>query len=376
MDYTASGGHEKDLDAIVKAFEKANPNITVQVQNVAYADYFTKLQTAVAAGSAADAFELDYQDFVSYQNSGALAPITGVDSSLYRKSLWDAFTVGGKQYGLPEDFSDVVLFYNKTLFQKAGVDLPTADWTWKDETAAAKKLTDKAKGIWGDFQPITYNEFYKALAQAGGQFLNADKTKATFNTEQGIAAANWLIDKAGTTMPTIADGSNTPNFDVDLFKAGKLAMWHTGIWEFSAMDKVPFDWDIVVEPGDTQKASAMFADTVAVNAASKNQAAAQKWIQFLTSSDASIQTRLSSSWQLPTTSDNSKLSAYLTAGKPTNRQAVFDALDNTILPPVVVSQQELQDDVNNALTSASGGHSTVSAALADAQNEVNQLLQQ
>ena len=58
MNFSASGGHEKDLATIVTAFEKANPGITVNVQNVAYADYFTKLQTAVAGGTASDAFEL------------------------------------------------------------------------------------------------------------------------------------------------------------------------------------------------------------------------------------------------------------------------------------------------------------------------------
>jgi hypothetical protein len=58
----------------------------------------------------------------------------------------------------------VVLFYNKTLFTAAGVEAPTADWTWADEQAAAQKLTDKAAGVWGDYQPIAYNEYYKALA--------------------------------------------------------------------------------------------------------------------------------------------------------------------------------------------------------------------
>lgn len=376
MDFSASGGHEKDLASIATAFEKANPGITVKIENVAYADYFTKLQTAVAGGSPADAFELDYQNFVSYQNSGALAELTGVDGAAYRKSLFDAFAVDGKQYGLPESFSDVVLFYNKTLFQKAGVALPTASWTWADEKAAAQKLTDKANKVWGDYQPISYNEFYKALAQSGGQFFNAGKTAATFDSPQGIAAANWLIGKSGTVMPTAADGSGTPDFDVNLFKSGKLAMWHTGIWEFSAMDKVPFDWDVVVEPGNTTKASAMFANTAVVSAQSKNQAAAQKWVQFLTSSDAAISTRLSTSWELPPTSDDAKLSSYLKAGKPANRQAVFDALDKTILAPVITSQQEMQDTIDNALTGAAAGRTPIDKALADAQSKVTGLLGQ
>ena len=189
-------------------------------------------------------------------------------------------------------------------------------------------------------------------------------------------AANWLVGKAGTVMPTVADGSNTPDFDVNLFKSGKLAMWHTGIWEFSALDKVPFDWDVVVEPGNTTKASAMFTNAAVVSATSKNQAAAQKWVQFLTASDAAVTTRLSASWELPPISDNAKLASYLKAGKPANRQAVFDALNQTVLAPVITSQQEMQDDVNDALTAAAAGRTPVDKALADAQSKVTDLLGQ
>ena len=73
MNFSANGGHEKDLDAIAAAFEKANPKIKVQIETVPYADYFTKLQTAVAGGTASDAFELNYENFVTYAANGSLA---------------------------------------------------------------------------------------------------------------------------------------------------------------------------------------------------------------------------------------------------------------------------------------------------------------
>lgn len=376
MEFSANGGHEADLDAIVAAFEQDNPGITVEVEDVPYADYFTKLQTAVAGGTAADAYELNYENFVSFQQSGALAPLEGVDAATYRTSLFDAFTVDGQQYGLPESFSDVVLFYNKDLFTKNGVTLPTADWTWADEEAAAQKLTNKDAKVWGDYQPITYNEFYKALAQAGGSFFDDDKTAATFSSAEGVTAANWLIGKSGTVMPTEADGAGTPDFDSNLFKSGNLAMWHTGIWMFSSLQDVPFDWDIVVEPGDTTKASAMFTNAAVVNAQSDNTAAAQKWVQYLTGSDAAATTRLSSSWELPPLADDSKLADYLNGGKPANRQAVFDALDKTVLPPVIASQQEMQDTITDALAGAAAGRSSVEDALTQAQDAVTSLIGQ
>jgi multiple sugar transport system substrate-binding protein len=176
------------------------------------------------------------------------------------------------------------------------------------------------------------------------------------------------------TLPTEADGAGTPDFDSKLFKSGKLAMWHTGIWMFSALADVPFEWDVVVEPGNTKKASAMFVNGLVVNAASKNAEAAQKWITFLASSDETTRTRLATSWELPPVADDAKLAPYLQQPKPANREAVFTALEETVLPPVVERQQEMQDLVTQELTSAAAGRKTVEKALADAQTKVNGLL--
>ncbi|TCO56048.1 ABC transporter substrate-binding protein [Actinocrispum wychmicini] len=374
MNFSANNGHEKDLDAIVAAFQKANAGIEVQVETVPYANYFTKLQTAVAGGTAPDAFELNYENFVTYAKNGSLAELSGVDKSAYRKSLVEAYASDGKQYGLPESFSNVVLFYNKKLFSDAGVAAPAATWTWADEQAAAQKLSNKAAGVWGDYQPMTYNEFYKALAQTGGKFLSDDGKRATFDSPEGLRAANWLIGKNGKTMPTEADGAGTPDFDSKLFKDGKLAMWHNGIWNFSTLKDVSFDWDVVVEPGDTTKASAMFVNGLTVSSASKNKDAAQKWISYLSASDTTAKVRLDSSWELPPVADQSKLASYLSQPKPANRKAVFDALENSVLPPVIKRQQEMQDAVTKELGEAAAGRKPVAQALKDAQTAVNGML--
>jgi multiple sugar transport system substrate-binding protein len=375
MDFSANGGHEKDLDGIVKAFHEKNPNITVTVETLPYADYFTKLQTAVAGGTVADAFELNYENFVTYATNGSLAELSGVDAAAYKKSLLTAFTLGDKQFGLPESFSNVVLYYNKALFDAAGVAAPTSSWTWKDEKAAAEKLTNTAAGVFGDYQPVSFYEFYKALAQSGGEFFNKDKTKATFASPAGIEAATWLVGKSGTTMPTEAQGAGKPDFDSNLFKQGKLAMWHNGIWNFSTVTEAKdLSWDIAVEPGNTTKASAMFANGVVVSASSKQKDAAQKWIAYLTASDTMVQTRLATSWELPPVADESKLSAYLDVKVPANRKAVFDSLDAVALPPVIESQQEMQDIVTEELGNAAAGRKGVDQALTDAQTRVQALL--
>ncbi|HTL41603.1 MAG TPA: sugar ABC transporter substrate-binding protein [Pseudolysinimonas sp.] len=370
--FISNDGNEDNLQKIVDAFEKANPDITVDVTTLPYADYGTALQTDLAAGTESDVFDIEYANYAQYQANGVLAPITVQNPDAYKQSLLEAYATDGTQYALPSSFSDVVLYYNKDLFDAAGLDYPNADWTWADEKAAAEKLTDKAAGVWGDHQPVSFYEYYKALAQNGGQFLSDDGTKVAFNTPAGVEAAHWLVDKSGTVMPTIEQGQGTPDFDTNLFKDGKLAMMHTGIWVFGAVADVPFGWDIAVEPGNTTQASAVFSNALGVSANSKHPEAAAKWAEFLSSSDTTVQVRLDAGWELPPISDDAKLSTYLEKGAPENRQAVFDSLDGIALPPVVATgQTEMQDIMTEELVEAQAGRKSVEDALKSAEERIN-----
>ncbi len=379
--FSAAPDHLKDLDTIVKAFEAKYPNVTIDVQTAAYADYFTKLQTDFAAGSAPDTFETDYGDFVGYAGAGSLLDLSTLaagdstfNASTFYPKAYSAFQYNSKPYALPESFSDVLLFYNKTLFDAAGVSYPTANWTWFDELAAAQKLTNSSKGIWGIYQPVSFFEFFKTLQQAGGSFFNADNTQATFNSAAGVTAATWLIDKANKyhVMPTAAQmgGQN----DEALFKSGKLAMWVSGIWEFTPMAKTSFSWDVQLEPGNVQKAAHFFANGIAASAKTQHPAEAWEWLKFLSSSSDSVSIRVNSSWELPAVSDQSLFSSYMTQTPPANRQAVFDSLANVALQPIIPQESQMQDIVNKALQQAQLGQSSVQDALNSAANQVNALL--
>jgi multiple sugar transport system substrate-binding protein len=373
--FISNDGNEDNLQAIVDAFEKENPDITVEVTTLPYGDYGTALQTDLAAGTVSDVFDIEYANYASYQANGVLAPIEVANPDAYRQSLLEAYSTDGTSYALPSSFSDVVLYYNADLFDAAGLDYPTNDWTWADEKRAAEALTDAAAGQWGDHQPVSFYEYYKALAQNGGQFLNDDKTAVAFNTPAGLEAAEWLVNKSGTVMPTIEQGQGTADFDTNLFKEGKLGMLHSGIWIFGALADVPFTWDIAVEPGNTEQASAVFSNAIGVSATSENIAAASKWAEFLTSSDVMVQTRLDAGWELPPISDEAQLATYLEKGAPANRQAVFDSLDGIALPPVVAQgQSEMQDILGEELIEAQAGRKTVEEALASAEERINAVL--
>lgn len=372
--FISNNGNEENLDAIVAAFEEENPGITVDVTTMAYADYFTALQTDLAAGTVADVFDIEYGQYNAYQANGVLAEVTVADPSAFDSTLLETYQTDGAQFAIPTSFSNVVLFYNTTLFDAAGLEYPTADWTWEDEKAAAEALTDQAAGVFGDYQPISYYEFYKALEQNGESFLGEDG-KAAFNTPGGIEAIEWLAGKSGTVMPTPEQGAGTPDFDSGLFADGKLAMFHSGIWMFGTFADMADGWDIAVEPGNTQQASAMFSNAVAVSATSEHVAEATKFAEFLAGSDTTAQIRLDAGWELPPTSDEAVLEQYLTLGKPANRQAVFDSLENVALTPDLGERAaEVQDVVNSMLTEVAAGRLSAEDAAAQMAEQVDAIL--
>jgi len=378
--FSAAPDHLKDLDAMIAAFKTANPNIDVKVETAPYADYFTKLQTLVAGGTAPDVFELNYENFVSYASKGVLAdlsPLAAADSGFADKfypKAYQAFNRDGKQFGLPQSFSDVVLFYNKDLFDAAKVGYPTADWTWKDELAAAQTLTDAGKGVWGDYAPIQFFEFYKTAAQSGCGVFGPDGTTVTINQPGCVESLTWMVDKVNKYKVTPTDADMAGMSDGDLFKQGKIAMLRTGIWMFSAFKDASFKWDIALEPGNTQKAHAFFANSVAISATSKQQDAAWKWANFFTSSSEAAKLRVAASWELPAVSDQSLFNDYLKQTPPESRKVVFDALATAVTPPVTDKQSQLQDTIGALLDQAKAGTITPQEALDQAKTQVEALI--
>ena len=368
--FNASGGHEETLEKMYKAFHEENPNITVNIETIAYDDYFTQMQTRVAGGTAPDCYELNIENFAEYANKNQLAEITGVDLSGLNDTALEAFKVDGKQYGLPESFSNVVLIYNKDLFDKAGISYPTDSWTQDDLQKAAEAIRALDKNTYGIYQPITYNEFYKVVAQHSGALLNEEKTKFTINSKENIEAAQLLVDRVlvSNVQPTEAQMGGMG--DWDLFMSGRLGMIPTGIWAFQTFaENCDFAWDIAVEPGATKKATHFFSNACVINPDSKNREAAAKWITWLTSSDKSAEIRLADGWDLPAIKNEGTLKSYLDQKKPENRQAVFDSLNYLVIPPVIEDYTMMSDIIGEKLKAAASGSMTVEEALNEAQKQ-------
>ena len=368
--FNASGGNEETLQKMYEAFHDEYPNITVNIETIGYDDYFTQMQTRVAGGTAPDCYELNIENFAAYANKGVLAELTGIDTSGYNTTALNAFSVNGKQYGVPGNFSNVVLIYNKDLFDQAGVAYPTDDWTWDDAMDACEKISALGDDIYGIYQPITFNEFFKVAAQYGGGVLNADKTEFTINSEENLKAATMMISKVTDTNVQPTEAQMGGMGDWDLFESGRLGMIPTGIWAFNTFaDACDFNWDICVEPGGTQKATHFFSNALVVNADSDKKEAAATWINWLASSDTSAQMRIDAGWDLPAISNEEVLSGYLKLTPPENRQAVFDSLNYLTVAPIIEDYSLMSDIITGKLSLAAGGEITVQEALDQAQEE-------
>ena len=351
--FSGSGVQEEVLNKMIDVFESKNPDIKIDLQITGFEDYFTKLATVIGGGNAPDVFEMNMENFLAYMLRGACADLTGmIDTANYSEGTLAAVSSDGKLYAVPMSFSTCLLFYNKDLFDQAGVEYPTDSWTWADIQAAAEKIKALGDDIWGVYQPITYNEFYKSVKGNGGSLLTPDYSAFTLNSAENVEVLDAMIKRVrgeNRVMPTTEDMAGRG--DWDLFQEGKLGMCITGIWAFPTFsEKCSFDWDVVVEPGYETKSTFFFANVNCVSPSSDKKEAAAKFIDAMGSDPDIVQLRLDASWELPTIADQSKLTQYLEVTPPANRKAVFDSMDFAAAPPALLEQGAVSEIINNVLS--------------------------
>jgi len=374
--FSASGAQEETLKKMIEIFESKNPDIKIDLQLTGYNDYFTGLATRIGGGNPPDVFELNMENYLAYMLRGAVADLSdlGIQRENYSEGTLAAVSGDGKLYAVPMSFSTCVLFYNKALFDQAGVAYPTNEWTWADAQAAAEKIRALGDDIWGYFQPISYNEFYKSVKGNGGSLVSADYKSFTANAPENVAVLDAMLKRVrgeNRVQPTLEDMAGRG--DWDMFTEGKLGMIITGIWGFPTFtEKATFDWDIVVEPGFKDKATFFFANVNAVSPSSENKEAAAKFIDAMGSDPDIVQLRLDASWELPTIADQSKLSQYLTITPPANRAAVFDSMDYASAPPALIEASAAAEIIGNVLSTLETNDVSAQEALDDIQAQLEE----
>ncbi len=372
MNYSSSGANEDNLQKMIDAFTDKNPNIKVKVLTYGFGDYFQQLATNVAGGTFADVFELNIENFRAYANKGVISPFENVDTSKVHPTTLEAFKVDGIQYGLPTKFSNVVMIYNKDLFDKAGVEYPNKDWTWEDELKAAQKIRELGDDYFGVYRAIQTWEFYKTVAQNGGSMMNKEQTEFTLNSVENIEALTNMIDRINKYNVTPNKDQMGGMGDWDLFKSGRLGMLVTGIWAFPDFtENCDFNWDIVVEPGMKQKATHFFSDAIVVSDNSENKEAAMKFAAFISGSDEAAKIRLEANWDLPVALTDEVKGIYLKTTPPDNKQAVIDSLEYLVMPPSLENFNQVADILGGYLEQALAGNMSPKEALDKAQEEIS-----
>ena len=179
---TESGLSEYQRQA-VERFEAENPGIKVAVTTIPYPEYQQRLLTAVQGGNAPDVSTLDQIWMGAFAEAGAIVPLddmakeAGITADRFFPGAWESANYEGKLWGIPFNV-DVWFFsfYNKKLFDEAGID-PASTTTWEGLRAAAEKLTGNGRygvGLFGHRGEDTVVVLDSFIFSNGGKVLNED----------------------------------------------------------------------------------------------------------------------------------------------------------------------------------------------------------
>ncbi len=180
----------ESMEAICDAYTAQHPDVEIEVQVTNWTEYWTKLEAAAESNTMPDIFWMHTNQILYYADFGMLADVTDLyadeDPNYYQNhfseiSIGNASGSDGRLYGVPKDKDNLVLVYNKEMFDAAGVAYPTDQWTWDDMTDASQKIYDKT----GKYGFMAYNDdqmgYWSFVYQAGGCILTEDKTRAGFD---------------------------------------------------------------------------------------------------------------------------------------------------------------------------------------------------
>ena len=226
------------VNDIIADFRTSNPDIDINISVTAWADYWLNLQTSLPAGAGPDMFWTNHPEANNYMPSGLLMDLEGfnLDLSGFDPMQYQPFTFEGRLYGVPKFFDTIALFYNKAIFDEAGVPHPPhRGWTWEDALEAGQALTvieagevmqfglGLAHGVQTVTGPFTF--------QAGGHIFNPDRTAVDINNPGALEAFRFIHDAmfVHRVSPNPVENA-TLNVQGALFVNRMMAMEVHGMW--------------------------------------------------------------------------------------------------------------------------------------------------
>jgi multiple sugar transport system substrate-binding protein len=291
-------------EVIIPAFATAQPDIKVNLLTVPWEEYDSKLLSLTAAGTPPDVFaQWGQSGGGTYFHKNLLYPMEdliqsrGWDLSGIPENLRRAYAFEGKVYGVPMYSLGAFIFYNKKLFDEAGVPHPPTDWndeswTWDEMLSRAKALTknygDRETGQYGFANAL--NDLYGGVPWLFGADMfepdSYEKAKVTgvkFTDPKFIAAVQAKADLTNThkVAPSAAI-SDTISQGGGLLGSGRVAMMYAGGWEvWSLKDLTELDWGMAAVPRKETNHIPTFSDPWYIAKGSKNVDAAFTFVQFM-----------------------------------------------------------------------------------------------
>lgn len=212
--------------------------IKAEIQVISWNEYWTLLEAGASGGTLPDVFWMHSNNAQKYMENDLLLDLTdkiaasdSLDLSKFFPEMVNLYNSDGKQYAVPKDIDTIGLWYNKTMFDEAGLAYPDDTWTWEKLYETAKLLT-KADGSQFGYAINTGNNqdsYYNAIYSYGGSVLSDDKSTSGYDDPKTIAAMQvfekMLAEKICPDLATISENGA----DV-LFKSGKVAMITQGSW--------------------------------------------------------------------------------------------------------------------------------------------------
>jgi multiple sugar transport system substrate-binding protein len=287
------------IDALIEKFEAENPDITVRHTNFPYADYRTKVAAAIPAGEGPDVVQLFYGWLNDYVDAGLIQPLPTdtfppdeIEAEYF--PMVQAMKVDGAYMALPTAVRSLALFYNKRLFEEAGLEGPPETLEQMIEYAQKMTMKDGAgnitqEGITSGMTGQDHHWFREGLVrQFGGAPYSDDNATVTYNSDAGIKALEFYSGmemNEGVTLSTFMEDGQAA------FKAGRAGMHLDGSFRIGALNKIrDLEWGVAELPagpdGTRSNYSSYWVNAITSKAEGDKFDAAVKFLQFVTSDEA------------------------------------------------------------------------------------------
>jgi len=278
---------------LCKQFEANHPGLRVEIVNEPGDRAMDKLQAMVAAGNPPDVMSIHGAYFIPMAANGALMdlePFIRADPGFELKDFYprlvETCRYQGKLYSLPRYTSVYVLFYNRDLFDAAGLNYPDASWTWDDYLAAAQQLTvdtpDPEKRRMGCVIDFWGARIYPWVWANGGEILDSTGKVCLLDRPEAQEALQFLVDLRHKWKVCPATTMAERRQNIAMFTNGKVAMFQTGAWDIQAMQEAKtLRWDIAPLPRKKQHATLLGTENYAIAAGTKHPQEAWELFKFL-----------------------------------------------------------------------------------------------